>query len=324
MKKFLILSLIIAGCGRSPVEVKINDKTPPSPPSGLTVYFAGDGMIILIWNRNKEADIAGYKIYRTTDTTLGFMQIAKVDETSFTDKNLNYDSTYFYYVTAFDLSGNESRPSSIVSGKPVNRTPPVRPVGLYVEAHNDLDGVYIYLSWLRNPDGDIKGYKIFRDEIRNFEPTDVNLIGFTNNNFFIDTSNLKVNRRYFYRITAVDMGDFESQPSNSSGDIILEKPRMIHPEDKAIIRNSLKFKWIKVENANGYVLTVSTSKYGNEIWKKIINNGSISGDTITLNYQGPVLLDGRRYYWKVATFSIASDILNSISETREFIINRYD
>lgn len=315
----LCLFIFLSGCRKEVQQLIEPDLIPPSPPQGLYVYFAGDGMVILIWQNNRESDLAFYKIYRSTDS-VNFSFIAQAYENIFADKELDYDTTYYYYITAVDNSGNESEPSLIVKAKPINLYPPIQPLGLTVEAHNDINEIYINLSWYKNPDGDIKLYKIFRAQTQNFETINSNLIGTSTTNFYRDTLNLSINQRYYYKIIAVDKGGLESKPSYEESDIILRSPELIKPENNAITGYDLTFKWKKVENATGYIVFISTSKFGNEIWKKVIYQES-SNDTISVSYSGSSLYNGKTYFWKVATFTKDENIINSISETRSFTIS---
>ncbi len=317
---FLLAVIIsIFGCSRE-MDVALGpDTNPPAPPQGLYVYFAGDGMVILVWQSNREPDLAFYKIYRGVDS-VNFSYIDRANENNFADKGLDYDTIYYYYVTAVDNSGNESAPSSIVSAKPINIYPPEQPFGLSVNAHNDPDGIYFDLSWYKNPDGDIKFYKIFRSRTPNFPVKDSNLVGISSVNFYRDTFNLSINQRYYYKIVAVDKGGLESKPSYEDSDIILKSPELLQPEDKSVIDYNVVFKWKRVENANGYVVLVSTSRFGNEIWRKVIYSQS-NADTISVAYTGPSLYNGKTYFWKIATFTKSDNIINSLSEIRSFIIS---
>jgi hypothetical protein len=320
MKRLLIVlfTLLILGCSRELNEMTGPDTTPPSPPQGLSVYFAGDGMVILVWQNNTEPDVDFYRIYRSSDS-INFFNIGQSYENIFSDKGLDYDSVYYYYITAVDNSGNESQPSSIVSAKPVNKYPPTQPFGLSVDAHNDPDGIYFNLKWYKNPDGDIKLYRVHRSTTQNFTPSDLNLVGWTKDNYFRDTVNLSVNQRYFYKIVAVDKGGLESKPSYEDDDIILKCPSLLNPQDNGTTDYNPVFKWKKVENASGYIIFVSTSKFGNEIWKKVITGEN--SDTLSVTYLGPSLYDGRIYFWKVATFTKSENMINSISETRSFRVS---
>lgn len=69
------------------------------------------------WNANTEADLAGYRIYVGTKSgSYGFVGPFEVsNRTSFTIANLPTGTTYFFAVSAFDKSGNESAKSAEVS-----------------------------------------------------------------------------------------------------------------------------------------------------------------------------------------------------------------
>jgi len=80
--------------------------------TGSVRFYAGTapsiGEITLIWNPNAEEDLAGYKIYyglssRSYDTILDVNNVTEA-----TIKNLVADVTYYFAVTAYDLTGNES------------------------------------------------------------------------------------------------------------------------------------------------------------------------------------------------------------------------
>ena len=59
-----------------------------------------------------------------------------------------------------------------------------------------------------------------------------------------------------------------------------------------------------------------TSQVGGEIWTKALNAG-----TSSVNYSGSTsLTSGNTYYWKLGTATNDPDDINSISETRSFVI----
>ncbi|MEP7152475.1 MAG: fibronectin type III domain-containing protein [Nitrospira sp.] len=95
---------------------------PPSPPSPTPVASAPApapriASATVSWNANTEADLAGYRIYvGTRSGSYGFAGPFEVsNSTSFTVPNLPVGTTYFFAVTAFDKSGNESTKSAEVS-----------------------------------------------------------------------------------------------------------------------------------------------------------------------------------------------------------------
>jgi subtilisin len=94
------------------------DKTPPAPPTGLTAS-AGDGMVGLDWDDNTESDLAGYNVYRSTNSGGPYSEIATVITSSnYKDNNVTNGTTYYYVVRASDVSLNESNNSNEASAKP--------------------------------------------------------------------------------------------------------------------------------------------------------------------------------------------------------------
>lgn len=89
------------------------DRFPPAVPAGLSV-LAGTGTVELVWERNQETDLRGYRIYRAAGD--GPMQSTSelIDVPSYSDGKIESGKRYRYAVTAVDQLGNESAPSSTV------------------------------------------------------------------------------------------------------------------------------------------------------------------------------------------------------------------
>ncbi len=88
------------------------DLVPPDRPSGLTVV-AGVDRVFLTWNENKEQDLAGYYVYRSTRSGRDYEKLTDklLAKTTFSDDKAKSGVTYYYRITAVDTSGNESKPS---------------------------------------------------------------------------------------------------------------------------------------------------------------------------------------------------------------------
>jgi hypothetical protein len=101
------------------------DTTPPATPTNVSVTTPeGRGKLTISWDVNSEADLAGYRIYRSTTSYAsvngsGYKFVTSLvgSETSFTDIGLLDETTYYYVVRAFDVNGNESPNSVEVSGE---------------------------------------------------------------------------------------------------------------------------------------------------------------------------------------------------------------
>ncbi|HOJ19552.1 MAG TPA: hypothetical protein PLT92_13405 [Ignavibacteriaceae bacterium] len=91
----------------------------PKPPRNLTAQLS-EGQILLSWNRNSEADLFRYRVYR--DTLPGFIYdtskiIGVVSDTFFVDNLPDYyrAGTYYYKITAIDSAFNQSPASEEIT-----------------------------------------------------------------------------------------------------------------------------------------------------------------------------------------------------------------
>lgn len=84
------------------------DVFPPAAPAGLTAV-PGIKTIELLWDRNAEKDVAGYRVFR--DGKL----LGSVASPAFSDKSVKPGTTYSYEVSAMDTAGNESPRTASVS-----------------------------------------------------------------------------------------------------------------------------------------------------------------------------------------------------------------
>jgi hypothetical protein len=99
--------------------VQADTTTPPAAPTGLTA-IAGNTQMFLDWNNNTEPDLAGYNVYRSTTSGGPYTKVASTTVNNYTDTGLTNGITYYYVVTAFDSSTNESTYSNEASGTPHN------------------------------------------------------------------------------------------------------------------------------------------------------------------------------------------------------------
>jgi len=101
-------------------EVSITpvDTFPPAVPSGLSPSAAANS-IELVWERNTEPDLAGYRIYRAV-AGAALEKIADVSQIpSYSDRNVEHGKTYRYAISAVDQAGNESgRTEAVELGLP--------------------------------------------------------------------------------------------------------------------------------------------------------------------------------------------------------------
>jgi len=182
---------------------------PPSAPSGL-VATGGDGQVSLAWNTNTEPDLDGYHVHRATTTGGPYTRInaGLVLSTVYFDTAVTNDTSYFYVVTAVDLSGMESPASNEVSATPADTTPPSAPRSLVAAPGDAL----VALDWLDNDDPDLLGYHVRRATTPGGPYASLTSLPLPASNY-LDTG-LVNGTSYFYIVTAVDLSGNESTASN--------------------------------------------------------------------------------------------------------------
>ncbi len=141
----------INGSASGILEVLYVDTIPPSTPV-LVSALPSNQMVQLQWLQNPELDLAGYKIYYDTDTVPPLNGIHTVYgqpspivlgvDTLRNVVGLLNDSTYYFAVSAYDNSGNESELSGFISTTPSSC--PV-PSGL---DYSNLTSTSISISWI--------------------------------------------------------------------------------------------------------------------------------------------------------------------------------
>jgi hypothetical protein len=89
--------------------VRISEALPaPEPPQSLNGKLSKAG-VVLSWKRNRERDLAGYNVYRSTIPGSGYQRInsSLISVPKYIDKEIVKGNTY-YVVTAVNTAGGES------------------------------------------------------------------------------------------------------------------------------------------------------------------------------------------------------------------------
>ncbi len=101
------------------LQLRPVDTFAPTAPAAITLA-AAPGSISIFFAINPEKDIAGYKIYRSTDPVLDkakwqLLTPELLKTNTFQDNKVESDKKYYYYLTATDTFGNVSEMSEVVS-----------------------------------------------------------------------------------------------------------------------------------------------------------------------------------------------------------------
>ena len=255
------------------VYVELGDIIPPKTPTGLEVK-SDTGIVNFSWSGNNEADLAGYKLYRSIadennqDNFWVAVNANPIDSSKFSlSISKNVRNRFAYYVIAEDTNFNQSKPSGIVSAQMPDVTPPEKPLIISVEALEVGQNKLLMVTWLANYDLDLKGYNLYRrvkEDTVEFEKVNYNILP-TEVNRYTDRS-AKSGIRYEYRVDAIDTNNLTSEKSNSFFGELPMLAKDLLPTNISINTNSKK-KTVELswdENVDktlaGYTIYEGTSK----------------------------------------------------------------
>ena len=192
-------------------------------PSNLHIVNEEQDAIMLSWNAPEAnvdgtapASIVGYNVYRTLagrPTTSVALNSEPLSDTTFTDKKFRYLAHYIYTVRALSQGTSgliESADSNALPHVPKDTYPPAAPHPVSIASANGV----ISLFWPTSPERDVVGYNVYRSESADAEAKDwIKLTPQPLTTVTFRDDRVQIGGRYYYRVTAVDKFDNESQPS---------------------------------------------------------------------------------------------------------------
>jgi len=325
----IIVSLLFLSLCTEPTatEEAEDDFTAPAIPTGLSVDedVSFEDAIKITWNENTENDLDGYNLYlSTTSATEGFQLLMEFDddETEYTKIGLSYDTTYYYKLSAFDKSGNESAMSEVLEYSPYNIYIPAIPSNLIVYGYNlpNLEPFkpFIEIRWDANSESDFSHYQIYRHTNASFGADAEYLLTLCEETTYIDTA-IDLSTKYYYRITAVDKGNKISGPTQHKSDLALPIVILNTPAANETVSDLRPtFNWERLEGAEKYEIVIKDNYDGEVIWQETIAQPT-SGISVEIQYpSSPDLVTGTDYFWKVLSYSSDNSVSNSSSILRKF------
>ncbi|MFF4270311.1 PA14 domain-containing protein [Streptomyces sp. NPDC001536] len=192
--------------GYTPRTSATVDKVKPLAPTGTSAtYDAATGKAKLTWAKNKEMDLAGYKVYRRLKgTSFGATPLATTTGTSYTDATLPVTGEIYYYeVRAHDKAGNASAGTADQAVTTVDRTAPAVPADVQVTSQSDK----LALGWSASQGA--TSYRVYRAASATAA---YSAIGITGTLSYQDTTG-EEGVTYYYRVAALDTAGNESARS---------------------------------------------------------------------------------------------------------------
>ena len=129
--------------GQSYKDIKVNvDRTHPAPIDEVTITPM-ETYISLSWQISVEYDTAIYRIYKRAEDETDFELLSEIrdrDITSYDDKKVKENVTYYYYIVGTDAYGQESLRYDIVSAGLINDTIPPQFIKMTPASNNYIYG----------------------------------------------------------------------------------------------------------------------------------------------------------------------------------------
>ena len=202
-----------------PIYGDLNDTIPPAPPTGMVGSIDTNGVVKFSWNRNKEVDLRGYKIFFANryDGVYSVLTNEFVRDTFFMDTiTLNtLTENIFYRVVAADVRDNVSNFSKFTQLKKPDILPPGPSVFSSFEAVED----YISISWKPSETRDVVAQHLYRKSEKESDWKE--LTSFDRKTSSYKDYTLEPNMFYQYRIIAEDDSGLLSK---SARDIQVQSP----------------------------------------------------------------------------------------------------
>ena len=261
-------------------EVRTIAFTPPSLNYPLDFAVKADTNIIYQWGKIDNA--TKYKIQYTTDSNFvnNVVEYTKTD-TSYSKIGLVDNTSYFWRLQTSD-SVHYSKWSNWKRFQTFVRKPILNTIA---SVHNKIT-----LEWSVNNTRNLKAFKIYRGT--NTNPA-IKLDSISASNFTYNDS-VSNGIKYYYRITAVNMDNIESDFSNelfaNSFDVtVLDSPSN-HKVKEVLTPN---FKWQAIQSANRYNIQITTDSTlaGINVLDTVIG--------VTSLFYSINLSDNTRFYWRV-------------------------
>jgi len=188
------------------LTITLIDLTPPTVPMGLAVAGLTQTSVSLTWMASTGGGgVGGYRLLKGTSPSTMKIVDANVPGTSYVDSNVSPDTTYYYAVESYNLSGISSAPSTTISATTLALPPPT---GLQATA---VTASSVSLSWTASGGSDPPtSYRI----LKGTSPSSLSIIVAKNLGTTYTDSHVVKSTTYYYEVEMVDSLGRTSGPSN--------------------------------------------------------------------------------------------------------------
>jgi hypothetical protein len=146
-----------------PYFIQTEDSEPPDAPEKLAGKVDSSGIVTIIWEKNDEPDLLGYKVFRANSPEEDFISLAQeISANNLWHDTINLNTLtqkIFYQVIAIDKNYNSSDYSEILELTRPDTIPPPPALIAKIEV---LDGKAV-LQFEKSPGNDISSYELYRE-----------------------------------------------------------------------------------------------------------------------------------------------------------------
>ena len=193
------------------------------PPTNVSAIADAQDVVTITWlapvtniDGITPAAAVGYNVYRRSqkrDFGGDLLNAEPISTTSFTDSKFQYEADYVYFVRALSQGANgliESTDSDPFPFTPVDRFAPAAPNPVSIASSNGS----ISLFWPSSAERDVIGYNVYRAGSADAPDSDwIKLNDQPVTPVTLRDEQVVIDHTYFYRVTAVDRFNNESERS---------------------------------------------------------------------------------------------------------------
>ncbi|MFJ1595601.1 fibronectin type III domain-containing protein [Streptomyces sp. NPDC088261] len=270
------------------------DKVRPLAPTAVTGRLDhATAKAVVSWARNKEMDLAGYRVYRRESGKTVWSHVGTTTGASLANLPPEAGRTYYYEVRAYDKAGNTSAGSADVPVTSVAVAPPAGLAAQGLDAGNKL-------TWKAVP-GAVK-YSV------EWRATDgsVRSLGVTTTTGYTDTAAPRSEERT-YLVRSVDGA------GRYSGYAGVEASRPVAAPHEVTARadaHRVALTW-KVNSATG------GAYYGYHVYRSTSLPVDTTGEPVRCDARSTTLADGRKQY-------SCTDTTTAAETTYHYVVKGYD
>ncbi|MFC2082138.1 fibronectin type III domain-containing protein [Bacteroidota bacterium] len=318
--RFILILFLFQACDRDDVTQPVDDGLPPVTPVNLSVFRERDGEAGIEWRRINTPELKVYRIYRSENNPADPVLIDSTIDNYYIDYSLDYDTVYYYFISAVDIFNRESPLSAPVNAEPLNVYPPDTPFLIEINGRNWEGRQSVHLFWQPVQDSDLDMYEIYRDTIPDFNADSSNIAGRTTTNEFDDYADLELLIEYYYNIVAVDKGGLKSAEGPTVSDIILNTPLQIFPANEMSVAPFSEFEIKTVSEPAYYKIVIQSNQFYGIIRELNFQSEAVDS-VISVEFSSTQLTSNKKYYWRIFTFTQNYRDPNSFSDLYSFSIS---